>query len=62
MPHYLPRTGPIIFTCCLMDEVFKYIELQNPSNKPISYWVKYEGDPDFIKETDNVTIPPNSKV
>ena len=56
LPHYLPKGEPIIFSCCLMDEVQKYIELINNTNKTINYWVKYDGPPDFVKESDNVTI------
>lgn len=37
--HYIPKNQPIIFSCVLGDEVTKNIELINPSNKPISYWV-----------------------
>lgn len=39
----------------------KVIELSNPINKPISYWVKYDGSPDFKPEfEDSFKIEPKS--
>lgn len=58
MPHYLPKGPPIVFSCVLGDKVVKYIELKNPTNKPISYWVyKFEGDKndtDYFKIEDKI--------
>lgn len=47
LPHYIPQKDPIVFQCILGEEVIKSIELKNPTQKPISYFVKYEGHPDF---------------
>lgn len=59
LPHYQPRQPTIIFSCVLGEEVTKTIELTNPTNKPISYWVKYDGSPDFIPEfLDSFKIEP----
>ena len=35
----------------LGQEVSKTIELTNPLNRPISYWVKYDGCSDFKPES-----------
>ena len=60
LPHYQAKGEPIVFSCCLMEEVQKYIELINNTNKAINYWVKYDGSNDFVKESDSVTIAPRS--
>lgn len=55
LPHYIPKGGPIIFPCSLQGDVTKIIEITNPTNRPISYWVKLEKfDPhaDFSCEQD----------
>ena len=44
LPHYIPKASPINFSCILGEEIIKNIELTNPTNKPISYWVKLEGN------------------
>lgn len=49
-----------MFSSCLMEEMQKSIELINNTNRTIHYWVKYDGSPDFIKESDSVTIQPKS--
>lgn len=36
---FIPQKEPIIFSCVLGEEVIKYIELTNPSPKPVAYWV-----------------------
>lgn len=36
-----------MFKCVLGEEVTRTIELNNPSNKPVNYLVKYEGCDDF---------------
>ena len=60
LPHYQPKGDPIVFSTSLMEEVQKQIELINNTNRTIHYWVKYDGSPDFIKESDSVTIQPKS--
>lgn len=56
LPHYVPKTAPIVFSCILGEEIIKNIELNNNTNKPISYWIKYEGSSDFSIEKDNVKL------
>lgn len=41
-----------MFSCILGEELIKSIDLLNPTAKPISYWAKYEGHPDFSLEGD----------
>jgi hypothetical protein len=53
LPNYIPRATPVIFQCVLGKETTRTIELNNPTNKPISYWVKYDGGPDFIVDTED---------
>ena len=36
---FIPQKEPIIFSCVLGEEVAKFIELTNPSPKPVAYWV-----------------------
>lgn len=68
LPHYIPKSGPIIFECVLGEEVIKEIDLHNPSGKTINYWVSYEGSKDFnIKNAGNidpdcVRLEPKQKV
>jgi hypothetical protein len=50
LPHYIPKSQPIMFQCVLGEEVIKSIDLTNPTGKAISYWAKYEGHPDFVLE------------
>ena len=50
LPNYVSKGQPIIFSCTLGEEVIKTIELTNPTTKPISYWVKYDGSSDFKPE------------
>ncbi|CAD8117028.1 unnamed protein product [Paramecium sonneborni] len=60
LPYYIPQKEPIFFSCVLGEEVVKSIELKNPTQKPISYWVKYEGHPDFQLEGDeSIKIEPD---
>lgn len=42
------------------DSVTKLIELNNSTQKGISYYVKYEGSDDFIIEESNFKIEPKS--
>ena len=51
LPNYIAKGQPIIFNCILGDKITKTIELTNPTvNKNISYWVNYDGSPDFVPE------------
>ena len=59
LPHYIPKATPINFSCILGEEIIKNIELTNPTNKTISYWVKLEGSPDFSIDKENVKLEPN---
>ncbi|CAD8106047.1 unnamed protein product [Paramecium primaurelia] len=60
LPYYVPQKDPIFFSCVLGEEVIKSIELKNPTQKPISYWVKYEGHPDFQLDGDeSIKIEPD---
>ena len=59
LPHFIPRGGPVIFQCVLGSECTRNLELQNPTSKSISYWVRYEGAPDFILDgEDSFRIEP----
>ena len=58
MPNYIPKSSSIIFQCILHETVYKYIELNNPTNKPISYWIKVEGDSEFEIEDQYVRLDP----
>ena len=61
LPHYLPKGTPIVFNCTLGETITKSIDLKNHSNKPISYWVKYIGSPDFsLPENETIKIEANS--
>lgn len=62
LPHYIPKSQPIIFSCTLGEEVIKVIELTNPTNKPISYYANLDPHPDFSLETDDTfVIEPNKQ-
>lgn len=50
LPHYYPKPNPVIFNCYLGDEQTKTIDISNPSNKSVSYWVRIEGSSDYISE------------
>jgi hypothetical protein len=56
MPCFIPKNEPIKFTCALGEEAIQEIELKNSTGKNISYWVKYEGSPDFYIEREHITI------
>lgn len=47
LPQQLPKTAPIIFTCELGERCMKYIEIKNPSNKYVNYWIRIEGSTDY---------------
>jgi len=59
--NYIPKHQPIVFSCILGQEVIKNIELKNPTKKVISFWVKIEGNKDFIIESDTLRIEPSGK-
>jgi len=40
LSSFIPQKDPIIFSCILGEEVTQFIELTNPSPKPVAYWVK----------------------
>lgn len=63
LPHYIPKTQ-IPFPCVLGEVVTKTIELQNPSSRPVSYFVSLEGSSDFsVQEgVEYVSIPPRGTV
>ena len=59
LPNYLPRQSPVLFSCILGSQVVKTIELNNPTGKAVSYWVKLDGSSDFtLDDEDNIKIPP----
>ena len=53
LPFYVPKQDPVVFKCILGEEVVRTIELTNPSSKPVTYMVKYEGSEDFKMLGDN---------
>lgn len=54
LPHYIPKGSAIIFNCVLGEDIVKNIELTNPTNKAISYWVQLESlTGDFSLESDD---------
>ena len=59
--HFYPK-DTIQFTCVLGDSIVKSISLMNPTNKPLEYAVKHEGDDCFIYPTTNdIRIEPNKE-
>ena len=42
----------------LGETVIKKIELTNPRDRPISYWVRLEAHPDFSIQEDSIKIEP----
>ena len=59
LPNYIPRPQPIVFSCTLGSHVVKTIELTNPTNKTVAYWVKLDGSTDFVlNDDDNFRIEP----
>ena len=47
LPHYIPKCM-IEFPGSLGESITKNLELSNPSSKPVTYWVKLDGSPDFV--------------
>ena len=50
MPGFIPK-ATVDFEGRLNDKVVKYIELSNPSNKPLTYSVRVEGTPPTLSPT-----------
>ncbi|CAG9335550.1 unnamed protein product [Blepharisma stoltei] len=62
LPHYIPKCK-IIFSCPLSEKIVKNIELTNPSNKSVNYWVRIEGSSDYTFEAqESITLPSKSTV
>mmetsp|Transcript_13298 Transcript_13298/g.2091 ORF Transcript_13298/g.2091 Transcript_13298/m.2091 type:complete len:98 (+) Transcript_13298:1012-1305(+) len=61
LPHYIPKQT-IAFPCILGEKITKTIELTNPANRPVSYFVNLEGSTDFFvdENIEYVTIPSRS--
>ena len=57
LPYYLPKQT-IEFECTLDETVIKNIMIQNPTSKPLTYYIKLEGVSDFSIDSDNVTVHP----
>lgn len=61
LPQQLPKSDPIYFTCNLGEKCTKFIEIKNPSNKVVLYWVRLEGSRDFShEEKEFIKLEPKS--
>jgi hypothetical protein len=40
LPQTVPKLPPIIFACELGESCSRVIDIKNPSNKAVHYWVK----------------------
>jgi len=60
IPHYQPKKEPVVFECVLSETVSKQIELNNATQKGISYYVRFEGSSDFLIEETSFKIEPKS--
>ena len=50
-----------MFECVLGEVSQKVIELENGTNKAVTYWVRYEGSSDFVMEEMNaIKLEPKS--
>ena len=59
--HFYPKET-IQFSCVLGDSIVKSISLMNPTNKPLEYAIKHEGDECFIYPNMNeIRIDPNKE-
>ena len=59
--HFYPK-DTIQFSCVLGDTIVKSISLMNPTNKPLEYAVKHEGDDCFVyPNTNDIRIEPNKE-
>jgi hypothetical protein len=48
--NYIPKGTPVVFQCVLGKECVRLLDIYNPTTKAVSYWVNYEGVPDFTLE------------
>ena len=61
LPYYQTMKDPICFDCVLGDCCTKVIEIENNTNKTISYNIIYEGSQDFqIEELDYIRVEAKS--
>ena len=59
--HFYPK-DTINFSCILGDSVIKAITLYNPTQKPLEYTVKYEGNESFVHpEVADIKIDPGKE-
>lgn len=59
LPCMLPKET-VVFSCYLGDHLTKSLDIHNPSNKPVSYWIKMEGSTDFIcEEKQSILVEPH---
>ena len=59
LPHFKPKSKAIEFICNLGEEAIQNIDLINPLNNPLYYFINYEGNDDFtIEEDDQIKIDP----
>ena len=60
--HFYPK-DTIVFSCVLGDTIIKSISLMNPTNKPLEYAIKHEGNDCFVYPNNNeIRIEPNKEV
>ena len=57
LPYYLPKQT-IEFECILDEVITKNITMHNPTNKPLTYFVKLEGIEDFSIDNDICVVGP----
>ncbi|KAJ3327773.1 Cilia- and flagella-associated protein 47 [Blyttiomyces sp. JEL0837] len=58
LPSFIPR-AKIDFHGCLLEKVTRFIEIANPSNRPLSYVVKLEGSSEFaLGDVTTINLPP----
>lgn len=61
LPQLLPKGPPLIFACELGETVTQTIDIKNPSNKTVHYWIKVEGSRDFVaEERESISIEAKS--
>jgi hypothetical protein len=60
LPQLIPR-GTVSFSGKLQEDQIREIELDNPTQKVLSYSVKLHGHEDFTMEAQSVRIEPKSK-
>ena len=56
LPHYIPKSESIYFTCEVGEEITKTIDIINPSNKSIVYSTKIIGNEDFSVAEETVKV------